>query len=112
MCKIQKDLTEFYKDASKSGRRYICKTCDKSRIKKIQLDYKLQCLDYKGGRFCTICQYSRNIAALEFHHLDRSQKEFGIGMGVKKFSWEETMIELDKCIVVCSNCHREIHNPN
>lgn len=108
-CNVQKNLNEFYTDSSKSGYRYICKTCDKKRIKNIQLQFKLQCLDYKGGRFCTQCGYNEYVGALDFHHLDPSQKDFSIGMGKRKFDWDKTKNELDKCIVVCSNCHRKIH---
>ena len=70
--------------------------------------YKLRAIEYKGGK-CECCGYNRNIAALEFHHLDTSEKDFGISD--THHSWDDTVKELDKCILVCANCHREIHNP-
>lgn len=69
---------------------------------------KLQALDYKGGH-CQVCDYYKCPAALEFHHLDPKQKDFGIGAKGHTRSWEKVKSELDKCILVCSNCHHEIH---
>lgn len=63
---------------------------------------------YKGGK-CERCGYKANIAALEFHHLDPSTKEFNLSK--TRHSWEDAKRELDKCICLCSNCHKEIHNP-
>ena len=56
-----------------------------------------------------MCGYDRCQWALDFHHLDPSQKEFGISMDGITRSWERVQKELDKCVLVCSNCHREIH---
>lgn len=63
---------------------------------------------YKGGK-CILCGYNRCQAALDFHHVDPTQKEFGISMDGITRSWERVLKELDKCVLVCSNCHREIH---
>ncbi len=68
---------------------------------------KLKAVEYKGG-CCSICAYDRCISALEFHHLDPNEKDFGIGSGNTK-AWKKVKSELDKCILVCANCHREIH---
>lgn len=55
------------------------------------------------------CGYARCINALEFHHLDPLQKDFNIS-NIKLTTFDKrTMEELDKCIMVCANCHREIH---
>lgn len=65
-------------------------------------------VQYKGGK-CTNCGYSRCQAALDFHHRDPTLKEFGISKDGITRSWERVQKELDKCVLVCSNCHREIH---
>jgi DNA replicative helicase MCM subunit Mcm2 (Cdc46/Mcm family) len=65
-------------------------------------------VQYKGGK-CIHCGYFRCQAALDFHHIDPTQKEFGISMDGITRSWERVQKELDKCVLVCSNCHREIH---
>jgi len=66
-------------------------------------------IEYKGGK-CHICGYDKCVSALEFHHLDPSEKDFGIGHKGYTRSWEKVREELDKCIMVCANCHREIHD--
>ena len=77
-----------------------------SGIKKYRHKIKLESVKYKGG-CCKICGYSMCIKALEFHHLDPNEKDFSFSQGTK--SWERVKIELDKCILLCANCHREVH---
>lgn len=62
------------------------------------------------GGCCAICQYSKSSSALEFHHLDPLGKEFGMG-GIRADpkSWATIVEELRKCVMLCSNCHREVH---
>ena len=64
-------------------------------------------VDYKGGK-CEICGYDKCLGALDFHHLNPSEKDFTIGQ-YNKLSFNELKKEVDKCILVCANCHREIH---
>lgn len=66
-------------------------------------------IEFKGGK-CNICGYDKCNAALEFHHIDNRKKDFGLSMNGITRSWEKTKKELEKCILVCSNCHREIHS--
>jgi hypothetical protein len=68
---------------------------------------KLRAIEYKGGK-CSTCGYDRCVAALAFHHLDPTQKEFRIGGATR--SWERTRAELDKCVLLCANCHAEEHD--
>jgi hypothetical protein len=70
------------------------------------MQFKQQCVDYKGGR-CSVCGYDKCLPALEFHHVDPSQKETKIGANFSTF--KKAKPELDKCILVCANCHRELH---
>ena len=69
---------------------------------------KLQSVKLLGGK-CSICGYDRCIDALEFHHKDPNQKDFKLGSG-NTMSWDEYKKEALKCVLVCSNCHKEIHN--
>lgn len=57
-----------------------------------------------------MCGYSRCQAALEFHHLDPSEKDFGLSTNKTTKSLVKLIDELRKCILVCANCHREIHS--
>lgn len=70
---------------------------------------KLQCIEYKGGK-CQRCGYDKCPGALTFHHLDPSQKDFGISSNGVSRSFAKAKPELDKCILVCQNCHSEIHH--
>jgi DNA-binding CsgD family transcriptional regulator len=63
-------------------------------------------IEYKGGK-CIYCGYNKCIAALEFHHKDPKEKDFSIANN--SYSFEKMKNEVDKCELVCSNCHREIH---
>jgi predicted nucleic acid-binding Zn ribbon protein len=69
---------------------------------------KAKAVKHKGGK-CHICSYAKSMRALKFHHLDPSKKEFSIGVKGNTRSWERVKIELEKCILVCGNCHDEIH---
>jgi hypothetical protein len=68
---------------------------------------KARAIEYKGGR-CALCGYDRCNAALEFHHVDRRTKAFGLSRKGIIRSWGSIKKEIDKCLLVCSNCHREV----
>ena len=65
-------------------------------------------VEYKGG-YCQVCGYNRCLEALEFHHLDPSQKDFGISHKGYARSWVKVRKEIEKCILLCANCHWEFH---
>lgn len=68
---------------------------------------KQQCVDYKGGK-CELCGYSRCLAALDFHHTDPAKKKFSISQ-LRHCEFSFLKDEVDKCILLCANCHREMH---
>lgn len=70
--------------------------------------HKLKAIEYKGGK-CQICGYSKSPWALTFHHTDPSEKSFTIAK-YTTFKWERIQEELDKCLLLCQNCHAEIHH--
>ena len=84
-------------------RQYLIRAVQKRR-KKI----RKTAVEYKGGR-CEICGYSRCIEALEFHHKNSSGKDFSISEKGYTRSWAKVKEEIDKCLLLCANCHREIH---
>lgn len=63
---------------------------------------------YKGSK-CERCGYDRCVEALEFHHTDPTKKDFNISSKGHTRSWNRVQAELDKCVMLCANCHREIH---
>ena len=84
-------------------REYIINAVDRRR--KV---LKEKAINYKGGK-CVFCGYKKCNQALEFHHLGSYEKDFGVSAKGYTRSWSKVRDELDKCILVCSNCHREIH---
>ncbi len=88
-----------YKDRAS----YLIKAVAKRRKR-----LKERAVDYKGGK-CSLCGYDRVIDALEFHHLGEGKKDFGLSQRGLTRSWKRIKEELGKCILVCANCHREIH---
>lgn len=106
-CKKERTRNEFYwfktKPDIKKDKR--CKKCcwQQEYIRKRKIKQEL--IDYAGGK-CKICGYNKSTYALEFHHLNTNEKDFSIS---GKILSPTIKAEIDKCILVCSNCHREIH---
>lgn len=77
-------------------------------VKNFRIRLKEQSV-YVMGEKCQCCGYDKCITALEFHHLNPEEKDFSFGNNTNR-SWQNTKEELKKCILVCANCHREIHS--
>lgn len=76
------------------------------------LKRKVQLIELKGG-CCEICGYNKNVAAFDFHHKDPTQKDYQLDM--RKLSntrMIKLMEEVEKCELLCANCHREFHSPD
>lgn len=58
---------------------------------------------------CKICGYNKCLSALEFHHLDSSKKEKTVSRFIQAGSKSKAYKEAEKCILICANCHRELH---
>lgn len=69
---------------------------------------KKEAVKRRGGE-CEKCGYNKCIAALHFHHRDPSQKDFGLSNGGITHSWSEFLLEVEKCDLLCANCHAEVH---
>lgn len=69
---------------------------------------KEMAVEHKGGK-CELCGYDRCIQALTFHHIDPTQKDFTISASGHTRSWNKLRRELNKCIMLCANCHAEVH---
>jgi hypothetical protein len=93
------------KELSPDWKRTRCNSCTitlhRQRMKKA-------CVEYMDTT-CIICGYDKCVAALEFHHKNPDEKEFGIAQGGITYSWDKIYKELKKCVMICSNCHKEIH---
>lgn len=91
--------TRTYKDRAK----YLVMAVTKKRHRLKEL-----AIQAKGGK-CQVCGYSKYVGALDFHHIDPTHKSFKLYMEELYRSWDLIIKEIDKCFLVCANCHREIH---
>lgn len=78
-----------------------CTNATRTKIKDKINEYKSQ--------GCSICGYRKCISAIQFHHINPEEKEFEISSSLCR-SWDKIEKEIAKCILVCANCHIEIHN--
>lgn len=122
-CKQIRSTSEFRRDASRiDGLNTSCKSCckhraaihyykypDRVRLRtKTRLKTHRMWLDrIKLDSGCLFCEEDTAIC-LDFHHLDSTDKEFGIAESLNR-SWVDILKEIEKCVVVCSNCHKKIH---
>jgi len=85
-------------------RTYLISAVQKRRKKIRQMAVELA-----GGK-CQQCGYHSCVEALEFHHLDEGGKDFSISARGHSRSWARVRNEVTKCVLLCANCHREVHS--
>lgn len=106
-CNKLMSLDNFYPRRGVAGGSVYCKRCTNDQTIERMRRTKRMCIEYKGGK-CEKCGYDKYDGALEFHHLDPSKKDFAISKKKARYI-DKLKPELDKCILLCSNCHRELH---
>lgn len=80
------------------------------KVQKWRVNCKQRMVDSMGGK-CAICGYSKCNSALEFHHIDPATKSFELKTALERpKAWSSIVEELKKCVLLCSNCHRELHS--
>ena len=108
-CGVEKTLDQFYKHGlnSKGEQTYRsdCKACQQKYDKK-RLDTRVKFANNQK-QSCAKCGDTRTYI-LQFHHKDPSTKDFTIG-DMRNYSLDKIQKEIDKCIVLCANCHIEFH---
>jgi len=80
----------------------------KKAVSKRRQKLREMAIEYKGGK-CELCGYDKCAQAMDFHHLDPNKKDFGVSADGLTRAWPKVKNELDKCVILCANCHREIH---
>jgi len=124
-CDSDKPLTEFYKAVRmKDGYQSSCKSCadvstkgsrakNPKKYHNMRYSYAKQRQAYitslKMQSGCVCCGEDE-LCCLDFHHLDPTQKKFNISSAATKCGWGVLLEEIQKCVIVCANCHRKIHN--
>lgn len=92
-----------------SGRKFCSRSCgSKFAVDRRRKELKKLAVEYKGGK-CYICGYNLFVSALDFHHLSCFKKEFGLSTNGVTKSWDKVKQEIEKCILLCCRCHREVH---
>jgi hypothetical protein len=86
---------------------YRCTRCRQERVAEWRRRVKARLVAEAGGA-CALCGYARYLGALEFHHRDPTQKEFGLAFGGVARSVDRLRAEAGKCVLLCSNCHAEV----
>jgi len=103
----RKYIYSYDKNKKRAVKGHSKKYCNSCKVNRKRITIKIKAIKYKGGK-CIRCGYDKYYEVLEFHHLDPNKKEFTI-CNSYHYSWERLKKELDKCDLLCSNCHREIH---
>lgn len=128
-CGRELPLSEFHFKDKKTGRLHSkCKECEredkrrwyqnhknepdvKEGFRQRHSVYRQQMKEFVGSCKsigCLICK-EKELVCLDFHHLDPSEKDFDIASGMLRYSKETLENEMNKCVVLCSNCHRKVH---
>jgi hypothetical protein len=106
-CDTFKPLIAEFFTFRPSGRVDFCKPCMAEKVRTEAREDKLRSIEYKGGK-CHDCDGVFLPAVYDFHHLEPHEKEFAISRKMRK-SWDRLRAELDKCVLLCANCHRTRH---
>lgn len=108
-CHVEKPLEEFaFRDKAKGTRRAECKQCISNRQKIKYHKQKEEINNLKKTKKCIKCGESR-FYLLDFHHIDSETKVDTVARLSTHSSTQAVYEEIDKCICLCANCHREFH---
>jgi len=94
--------SNFYGD-----RKSSCKSCHNKKTHANQKSNKQWAVDYKGGK-CEECGYDKSLNALQFHHKVYTEKDVNYST-MSSWGKDKMTVELDKCQLLCANCHAEKH---
>ena len=98
---------KFYPKTAMANQRTCCYTCMPDGIQLTRGMFLAKIKEVRGGK-CIRCGYDKCLKALEFHHVDPNKKDFTISND--HFKLLDAVEESKKCILICSNCHKEFHD--
>lgn len=109
-CGVEKSITEFhYRNREKGTLRSECKVCHNDYVKGKYQERKNVVQEIKTKQKCQKCGDARPYV-LDFHHTDPSVKHDTVArLTANNSAMDRVRAEIDKCIVLCANCHREFH---
>lgn len=104
-CKVLKETNSKNFYAKGNTFQSLCKECFGSYCMERWINRKKKAIEYKGGK-CIDCNGVFDYYLYDFHHLDRSTKEYDWAK-LRLFGWKRIQSELDKCVLLCCMCHRK-----
>jgi hypothetical protein len=109
-CHQELPITDFnYRNKAKGTRRSECKYCHTKYMRDKYQEKKVIVQQWKTELCCAKCGESRGYV-LDYHHIDPSQKEDTIARMISNnYTLDKVKQEIEKCICLCANCHREFH---
>lgn len=88
----------------------LCSICKRTYLRNKKHRIKEKLVDYMGSK-CSFCGYDKCIDCLEFHHKNPGEKKFGISDAISAHrTWDYIVKEVEKCLLLCNRCHRELHH--
>lgn len=102
-CGKEKDASQFYKKGDKPGS--YCKPCHNTYSHERWKKRKKDAVEYLGGK-CEDCEKQYPFFVYDFHHTGGKDYEWG---QLRLRAWDSVIKELDRCVLLCSNCHRIRH---
>ena len=109
-CGKEKPIEDFpFRNKAKGTRRANCKECHSAKVKARYQQNKEVLNQSKAGHSCVKCGYNKCIEALEYHHADASTKIDTVSRLATHYNLIDAKNEMEKCILLCANCHREFH---
>ena len=107
-CGLNKPLSSFYPQKDRTGGSTYCRACKNSYDQDRWVEKKKKAIEYKGST-CNHCSLSFPYPAMQFHHVDPSTKDVAWNK-LRLRSWDKVTLELDKCVLLCANCHSIHHS--
>lgn len=111
VCNLTKSISEFYHQKDRKSGASKCKKCHNKYCIQRWINQKIKAIEYKGCS-CVDCQVTypeMPYVIFDFHHITPSEKDFDWNR-LRLRPWNQITKELDKCVLLCSNCHRIRHH--
>jgi len=110
-CKTEKPISEFYKQSDRKNGSSKCKSCFNEYCVQRWIKTKIKAIEYLGSK-CADCDNTypeQPYVIFDFHHRNPEEKDVA-WIKLRLRSWKKITEELDKCDLLCSNCHRIRHH--
>ena len=110
-CKEKKLISDFYQQKDRKNGSSNCRKCFDLYCMNRWKKRKIEAINYKGGSCidCGINHHNFPAGVFEFHHIEPNEKDVD-WTKLRLRSWDKITHELDKCVMLCANCHRIRHS--